>query len=129
MYFLRFFFKHAKQKTTISAPTAAAAAAAPAATTASAASALSPSVYVGDLSPDVTEAMLWEHFRKIGQVLSVRVCIDFQTKKSLGYGYVNFSKPQEASAAIEQLNASMILNRPCRVDRIQRDPTVRKSGI
>ena len=73
--------------------------------------------------------MLWEHFRKIGQVLSVRVCVDFQSKKSLGYGYVNFSKPTEAAAAIEQLNGSQLLGRACRVDRIQRDPTARKSGV
>jgi polyadenylate-binding protein len=112
-------------------PAAPAAGAAPAAAAAAGAaqSQLSPSVYVGDLAPDVTEAMLWEHFRKVGQVLSVRVCIDFQTKKSLGYGYVNFSKPAEASSAIEQLNGSVVLGRACRVDRIQRDPTVRKSGV
>lgn len=94
----------------------------------------SPSIYVGDLDGKVTEAMLYDHFRTVGPVVSVRVCIDSQTHKSLGYGYVNFQAPADADKAIDQLNGSKIpanseAAKGCRVARIQRDPTQRKSGV
>ncbi|KAG5896487.1 hypothetical protein JTB14_005866 [Gonioctena quinquepunctata] len=87
------------------------------------------SLYVGDLHPDVTEAMLYEKFTTAGQVLSLRICRDTRTKQSLGYGYVNFSQTHDAERALDTMNFDLLKGKPIRIMWCQRDPALRKSGI
>ncbi|KAK7054806.1 Protein phosphatase PP2A regulatory subunit B [Paramarasmius palmivorus] len=92
------------------------------------ASAPSASLYVGELDPTVTEAMLFEIFNMIGPVASIRVCRDAVTRRSLGYAYVNYLNANDGERALEQLNYSLIKNRACRIMWSQRDPALRKTG-
>lgn len=100
----------------------------PPAPAAAQASVPSASLYVGELDPTVTEAMLFEIFNMIGPVASIRVCRDAVTRRSLGYAYVNYLNAADGERALEQLNYSLIKNRPCRIMWSQRDPALRKTG-
>uniref|UniRef100_A0A8C5H1J2 Polyadenylate-binding protein n=1 Tax=Gouania willdenowi TaxID=441366 RepID=A0A8C5H1J2_GOUWI len=87
------------------------------------------SLYAGDLHPDVTEAMLYQKFSPAGPIMSIRVCRDIITRRSLGYAYINFQQPADAECALDTMNYDLIKGRPIRIMWSQRDPGLRKSGV
>ncbi|KAK4284569.1 hypothetical protein QN277_001383 [Acacia crassicarpa] len=86
------------------------------------------SLYVGDLDWNVTESQLYDLFSSAGQVVSVRVCRDLTSRRSLGYGYVNYNSALEAARAIDLLNFTPLNNKPIRIMYSHRDPSIRRSG-
>ncbi|XP_052193450.1 polyadenylate-binding protein 8-like [Diospyros lotus] len=89
---------------------------------------VSTSLYVGDLEPNATDSQLYDLFNQLGQVVSVRVCRDLTTRRSLGYGYVNYANPQDAARALDMLNFTSLNGKPIRIMYSHRDPSLRKSG-
>jgi polyadenylate-binding protein len=89
------------------------------------------SLYVGDLPTDLAqpEDALFNLFTKVGMVVSIKVCRDINSQRSLGYAYVNYQNPADAETAIRTLNFAEIRpGRQIRVMYSQRDPSLRKSG-
>jgi len=61
-------------------------------------------LYVGNLPFQTTSDELKDHFAPAGSVESASVVEDRMTGRSRGFGFVEMATPEEAAAAIEQLN-------------------------
>src|ERR1044071_6135577 len=65
---------------------------------------MSNKLYVGNLSFRVTSEDLQEYFGTAGAVQSANVVYDRETGRSRGFGFVEMSSDDEATAAIAQFN-------------------------
>ena len=73
-------------------------------------------LYVGGLPYQTTEQDLIDLFAQVGQVTDASVITDRETGRSKGFGFVEMSTDQEAQAAIEQLNGTLLGNRTITVN-------------
>ena len=69
-------------------------------------------LYIKNLDLNVKSADLFNHFRKFGRIISARVMKNAQTKQSKGFGFVSFSKADEAQRAKQEMNGEFILSKP-----------------
>src|SRR5499427_2148918 len=84
-------------------------------------------LYVGNLSFQTTSDELRDHFAQAGSVESASVVEDRMTGRSRGFGFVEMATPEEATAAIEQLNGKEFGGRNLTVNEA-RPRTDRGSG-
>lgn len=68
-------------------------------------------IFVGDLSPEVTDSILMESFSSCSGCSDARVMWDHSTGRSRGYGFVSFSTKDEAKYAIETMDGAQIGSR------------------
>jgi cold-inducible RNA-binding protein len=73
-------------------------------------------LYVGNLNFDTTEAALRDAFAPFGQVTSVKIVTDRDTGRSRGFGFVEFSKPEEGKMAMNTMNGAEIDKRKLNVN-------------
>ncbi|KAI9473731.1 MAG: hypothetical protein EXX96DRAFT_579118 [Benjaminiella poitrasii] len=69
-------------------------------------------LYIKNLEPNVTNYDLNQAFRRFGRIVSARVMTNPATGQSKGYGFVSFSKSEEASEALREMNGVMLGNKP-----------------
>ncbi len=73
-------------------------------------------IYVGNLNYRTSEDELMEVFANYGQVASCKIISDRDTGRSKGFGFVEMSSDEEASAAIAGLNGTEVGGRQLRVN-------------
>ncbi|ESR34460.1 hypothetical protein CICLE_v10006478mg [Citrus x clementina] len=86
------------------------------------------SLYVGDLDFSVIDSQLYDLFSLVGQVMSVTICRDLSTRRSLGYAYVNYGDPADAARALDVLNFTPLNNKSIRITCSHGDPSIQESG-
>ena len=84
-------------------------------------------IYVGNLSYHTTDDALRNTFSQFGEVVSANIIIDRYTGNSKGFGFVEMSSDQSASAAIAGLNSKELDGRQLRVNEANEKPA-RDSG-
>ncbi|AUC60635.1 RNA-binding protein [Cyanobacterium sp. HL-69] len=75
------------------------------------------SIYVGNLSYDVTEEDLQTVFSDYGQVKRVYLPVDRETKRMRGFGFVEMSSDNEEETAIETLDGAQWMGRQMKVNK------------
>lgn len=64
-------------------------------------------IFISNISFKVKEQALSDLFSQYGEVTSVRIIKDKETRRSKGYGFVEMANDEQAHAAINALNGSM----------------------
>jgi len=76
-------------------------------------------IYVGNLSPDVTEKDLKEAFEAFGEIASVSVIKDKFSGEPRGYGFVEMPSKDEAQSAIDGLNGTDLKGQSLKVNEVR----------
>ncbi|XP_068479720.1 oligouridylate-binding protein 1C-like isoform X2 [Phaseolus vulgaris] len=71
-------------------------------------------IFVGDLSPEVTDATLFACFSVYSSCSDARVMWDQKTGRSRGFGFVSFRSQQDAQGAINDLTGKWLGSRQIR---------------
>lgn len=75
------------------------------------------SIYVGNLSYDVTEDNLNAVFAEYGTVRRVQIPTDRETGRVRGFGFVEMGSEAEEAAAIEALDGAEWMGRDLKVNK------------
>ncbi|WP_008313424.1 RNA recognition motif domain-containing protein [Leptolyngbya sp. PCC 6406] len=75
------------------------------------------SIYVGNLSYEVTEADLTSVFTEYGSVKRVQLPTDRETGRMRGFGFVEMGAESEEAAAIEALDGAEWMGRDLKVNK------------
>ncbi|XP_076930212.1 glycine-rich RNA-binding protein 4, mitochondrial-like [Bidens hawaiensis] len=82
-------------------------------------------LFVAGLSWSVDERSLKDAFSSFGEVSEVRIMYDKDSGRSRGFGFVNFSKEDEANSAKDAMDGKAFLGRPLKVsyalDKVNRE--------
>jgi RNA recognition motif-containing protein len=69
-------------------------------------------IFVGDLSVEVTDALLKRTFEHYKSLTHVRIVRDTRTGKNKGYGFISFTDWEEGQRALKEMNGKYCGVRP-----------------
>ncbi|MBE7381987.1 MAG: RNA-binding protein [Leptolyngbya sp. SIO1E4] len=87
------------------------------------------SIYVGNLSYEVTEADLTAAFSEHGTVKRVQLPTDRETGRMRGFGFVEMETEAEEQSAIEALDGASWMGRDMRVNKARPRTNNRNSSF
>jgi len=73
-------------------------------------------IFIGDLSPEINDQLLWDAFAPFGSLSDARVMWDQSSGRSRGYGFAAFRKQEDAEQAIRDMNGQWLGARAIRVN-------------
>jgi RNA recognition motif-containing protein len=73
-------------------------------------------LFVGNLSWSTTDQSLGDFFATIGEVVSARVVLERETRRSRGFGFVEMANAELAERAVAELNDKELDGRAIRVN-------------
>ncbi len=79
-------------------------------------------LFVSNIDYKISEDELRKLFEEYGEVKSVKILIDLETKKPKGYGFVLMGSSYDGQKAIMRLNRRKINNRPLSVQEARPRP-------
>ena len=74
-------------------------------------------IYIGNLSYDVTQQDIEEVFAEYGTVKKVALPVDRETGRVRGFGFVELEETGQEDKAIEELNGAEWMGRTLRVNK------------
>jgi RNA recognition motif-containing protein len=86
------------------------------------------SIYVGNLSYQVSDEDITAIFSEYGTVKRVQLPVDRETGRMRGFGFVEMSSDAEEAAAIEALDGAEWMGRDLRVNKAKPREERRPSG-
>jgi RNA recognition motif-containing protein len=86
------------------------------------------SIYVGNLSYEVTEEDLNQAFADYGAVKRASIPMDRETGRSRGFGFVEMQKEEDEDAAIEALDGAEWMGRQLRVNKAKPKEERKRGG-
>jgi RNA recognition motif-containing protein len=85
-------------------------------------------LYVGNLSYNTTEDGLRNLFSEFGSVASAKIIFDRETGNSKGFGFIEMSSDEEATAAVAGINGREFDGRQLRVNEAMDKPRRERNG-
>jgi RNA recognition motif-containing protein len=87
------------------------------------------SIYVGNLSYDVTQEDLTQVFQEYGKVNRVSLPTDRETGRPRGFAFVDMETEEQETSAIEELDGAEWMGRDLKVNKARpREPRRSPSG-
>ena len=80
-------------------------------------------LFVGGLNWQMRGNDLREEFSPYGEIVFARVNLDRETKRSKGFGFVEFANPEDAARAKAEMDGKEVRGRAIKVDFAKEDPT------
>jgi peptidyl-prolyl isomerase E (cyclophilin E) len=78
-------------------------------------------IYIGGLHEDITEQILYSVFLTFGEIKTVEIPKDRETKKHKGFAFIEFEDEEDPVHAIDNMHESQLFGRIIKVQKARKD--------